>query len=499
MEDKFKNYRVLVISENEDDYNDLVGKFGQVDYFKSIVCASNYFKVNESIINQYDFIFLGPSLADYYTDGSYKKFLKSLVKSDDLVVFDYEEEKKIKGRLILANNRTFDNIEDYFFVGWTRLLPKVKERLAQKEKKSFKLQTGAKRNIFISKNLKNIRMLFYVREENLESIKAYVKNMGFKNIDFYTYQFGDLNIDDKFLVEKLGTYDVVVLPSSGHLRLKNEASQQMLENGRMVVSLVYAFKNDYRDGVYSEKVRMNFTLSNDHHLEYKYCYGMVGTGQEVEREIALFNTILVEYANFLREAKIIDFEPCVLKDVKYYNKLVKRYREKQQLIRLKEQARRKKVDIDEKAKIILYDKLVRNVQRFLDYQEQGIKRKTPEICLRKKEDVIEITLYLQGRVKQRIFIPNENVADGIRLFDLQYCISENGKWQMLEPKKVGIYTSFWEDECSIARMNEVEMKNFEEIVHKVNMVLESVLNDLENGPKEDNVYSLKKKNKKRRK
>lgn len=492
------NSRVLVISENKKDFYDLenVG-LNKVDYFKSIVNACRFFKQNEFLLGQYDFIFLGPSWADYYTNGEYKSYIKSLIHDHEVIVLDYEQENGLKDQKILADDKSFSNIYEYFCYVWNNISTKYLEKVKKKERVRFRIRKEHKKVLSMPKELRNVRMLFYVREEHLEEVKNYVRNLGFEYVDFYTYRFGDLYVDNKFLVENLSSYDIVVLPSSGHLRLENEAMQQMIEKGRSIVSFVYAHKDNYCDGLYDERVTMDFVMAQKGVLQHDYWYRMIGTGQELNREFALFNTILSEYAMFLKENKLANYDILGLNDIDYYDNLVAEYRHEQQLVLLKEYERKNRIDMNEIKKINEYDNLVAKINKFLEYQEIGIVRKTPELCFKKKENGIEVTIYTQGKISERMFIFNDGFREDLRLLWLQYSLNKNGKFQLTEPKEIGIYTCFWDEKCSVPRMDESEEIIFYDMLKRIDIVLSSVLDDLEGKNKVKSIYSLKKK--KRRK
>lgn len=242
--------RILLISDNEDDYKTLQKEgYRNIDYFKSVIVADKYFKDKKEKLYDYHLVLLGdtPINSDAFDETDLERFIKKISITTNLKYLCYSNnsfEDNESYLLYEKIGRDAYSIEENSKEGFLEAINKytfislITELLKRNEfKKIPKYQEQINPELPLPRKKSELKILYLDHYGNSEEEKMIAEELG---LDITFIQ------DDNFAFkknckDKLGDYDIIIgsdAYSSILQKLKTESEEQCKLTGRQLVLLM---------------------------------------------------------------------------------------------------------------------------------------------------------------------------------------------------------------------------------------------------------------------
>ena len=468
-----ENANVLLISDTQEDYEE-IKKYGfkNVDYFKSIIRADNYFSIHPEELEKYHIIFEGSRSVAISRVGECDLLGKILQLKDttDMLCLSlhrshaikYDEVKneifcetllvsylndKYNGKFWPIKEKEykdfFDRISEIALINHTMEKVGLKEFMGVKNViKQDKLSLPSKKQ--------ELKILYLDSANNKyrrKIAKALGLNITFRNDNNFALE--------KYVEKELGYYDIIIASYSfSHhlLRMDKESIEQCKDTGRNLTLLITYDDHELRQLDEDDKT---VNLGSKVALRYIFAGSM-----EEDSDI--------DYKEFRVLRKNTDIIPKDEERKKYYEYLtsvimsvvsssVDKYNEK--LLQMNEPGIR---DFDLKRPTVFdeeyeaaaqaekerkenaikpireFDDIMCEIFCYLKNKKEGLIDKEPEgLIISETEDGIIVENIYEGIVRYVITFKKEYGPKNLRIFEMQ-AISKKGK--MFGPEMVGLYT-----------------------------------------------------------
>lgn len=496
-----KKANVLLISDIEEDYKSMLEYgFQNIDYFRSIIRADNYFKKHPKQLEKYQIVIRGNQNVQRY--GSYenveleRKIDTLRVKENilDISLQNYPFFGGITYVTYLDDRINFKNWrvnEDSYFAVFDRIIENTLINHVMRNKK-IDYQKFREYVDYVNPN----RMILPMTKKNL---KILYLGSDFENA--YREEIAQtlgLNItfreDDNLSLGKnvkthLGDYDIIIashIYSGNILSMANESTEQCKDTGRRLTLLV-TYKtegtlqidedDDWSYGAIGNKVEINYIYGGDdrpdgkiHKKEFKVA---IENGAVIGNKNPYFRGC---YANMrsIIEASVYAYNDALLKNqLKILDldfKTPEEYNKEYTLREEQEELRKENV----LAPINAFDEIKKIVSTYLFYlRNHLIKEELTDLRIIESEKEIRIENIYNRKVICTMTLPKEVSIHNIRICDIQ---SLSKKGVLLEPERVGIYTKKYDGIKDIPKkINEKQEGVLSSIQKKVKKVLEPIV------------------------
>ena len=496
-----KTANVLLISDIQDDYNALL-KYGfkNVDYFKSIIRAGQYFAKHPEELKKYHIVLKGNQAVQEW-NFDFPELDRKFDKLDHVIQLSlnkYNYSDHIEFTTYLndkINNRNWAEQENSYTSIFDRI---VENTLINHTLEKARLKN--KKFIPISDYINPTRLSLPTKKADLKIL--YLDSIYFdsirvsKHTDRIINELG-LNVDfkkdynfslDKYVISNLGKYDIIIatrIYSGNILNMNYESTEQCKDTGRELTLLVaqndfyYGFDPDLADGIHLEYVfGGNYAPDSGKHEKRIRILRQLTKDETKEEywtkyeqiEFSKTKGIIEASVNFYNQALIQKGKPAIIDlDFKTAEELDHDY----VIVNENNNA----IKEAELAPIREYDLIRWEVLRYLNNLKRGLINKAPEgLRITELKDNIKVEIIYEGRTTcSIIFSKTEYYKEAdLRIFDIQ-TISKKG--YLIAPQTIGLYTSKLENFENIPnRPNEIQKRALSSILKKINYSLKP-LND----------------------
>lgn len=514
------NANVLLISDIEEDYQELVkARFKNIDYFKSIVRADNYFQKHPDELKKYHIILKGN---------------QNVQRCCFNARVDLEDTIEIVSK---ANHALVTTISRYNYVNYSDLLINLEDirnggKWFRKEKTYQDMIKRIIENVLLNHTLERIKVeekfapiLDYVNPNRLAlpTKKKDLKILYLDSISVNKYaqdlaKYLGLNVtfledDNSSLGENvkrhLGDYDIIIaskMYSNTLIDMNKESTEQAKDTGRELALLVcyadHTIKLYDEDGEcdyhgFGSKIDLQFAFGGNLAKDYnpqeiifrtlRKHYPFIDEEGEFinynENSLSCIESILGVSLNVYNDALLelsetgltnLDLEDAKTLDSKYAS--IEDEEEKRKATAL--------------APINSFDNMRSLVLSYLHYRHRGlIKKDITGLNIYEYPDNIRIENIYQGRALCAITFAREYRNNNLRVFTVE---TLSNKGYLREPENVGLYTQKYDNYQFIPnKPNEKQAKALESIYQKVFTLLSPVVEEARG---EDKVSASKKLN-----
>ncbi len=484
---------VLLISENKEDYDELV-KYGfqNIDYFRSSIRADQYFAKYPERLNKYHIVLWGYSSIRYCCYGGDVELEKKTTILRDTknileVSLHYDENElgvnlydhKRRDLTVKETSYTtiFDRIIENTFIN--RTLDRV--QIFGKIPKYFDYINPSR--IPLPKMKSDLKILYLDPIMVNKYASAIARNLGLN----VTFEADNNCVLGEYVKNHLGDYDIIIASSSYSSNLLNmdiECTEQCKDTGRNLTLLVSYQYNRIRqrneDDIYDDqgseieifyKYAGNFAPNTEsHQTEFRVLRKpseIIHKDEEdkeyYENEVASIMGILGSSINIYNDALLQNNKPAINDlDLKTAKELDQEYE-----IGEKQEIKRKNVAL---APIRAFDEIRYDVSFYLDYKKKGlITQKPKDLKITESETEIKVENIYQGRVFCTITFSKDYPQENLRIFEIQ---TMSKKGTLSSPQTIGLYTKKYENlEGVPSRPDERQANALLSIQKKINIVL----------------------------
>ena len=499
-----ENANVLLISDVQEDYEALKEYgFKNVDYFKSIIRADNYFSRNPNQLNKYDIVLKGNQNVQkccFHSEVELDNILTELHRDNDASIranlYHYNLSEDHSEISIYVNcHKTLTNYYDVNSYSQaldglvkTSIIGMIDNKRLKKTFAPIKDYVNPNRLPIPTKksNLKILCLVPYLDKKSFEEIN---KELG---LDI-TFKEDDNNGLGLYIKNNLGNYDIIIASDlySGNILLMNEEStEQCKDSGRdLTLLLTYDVSNNFdydnheKFGTYmelryicggnlSEEDKVKFVVFNkltNSSSNVKY-YSKETIQTVIEQAINLYNQKL----DRIGKKKLID---CKFKSSEEYN---------QEYLQFQTQKRQKEVQRLEQ--FAAFESLKNNIFNYIKYKKLGLISGNLEgLKLKETQEEIYLEVIHEGRILCSIAFPKEESNSNLRIFSIQ---TLSNKGNLSKPEIVGLY----KEKCeSLKTYPKQPDENQMKIIIAVKKKVESMTKSLKE--EASNKYNLHKDNK----
>lgn len=392
---------VLFIS-NDDEEIEAFKKYGykNVNYFKSIIRADNYFRKNPKELYNYDLVIIGSQDIDYKS-GSDIGLLRTLNEQRNKKIIELEEFTNWKHynsdeySLYLTNFlRGFINSVRFQLV--TEVYDKITDQMLLN---NLIKPISKKKYVPIDDYVKSKKLPFPINKKDLKILfcEAYGDSeVAFniaRSLEIKIDHFRDHNFRKQEICKLLGEYDIIIVSEnfSGSLvRATKETTEQCKDTGRRLALLVSYDTEimsylDNRAKSVSIKYYFGGELSSKLESGEKAFYVCASTAQEellqdsnfkrsmcsraiLEESVNIYNNVLKQISG--QTIRDLDFKTAEEYQTEYDDEVVKERK------RLKEEQERLE---NELAPIKLYYAARRELIDYLSYEKSGVVDHSNEV------------------------------------------------------------------------------------------------------------------------
>ena len=489
---------VLLVSDVQDDYDELV-KYGfkNVDYFKSIIRADQYFSKHPKELEKYHIILKGNQNVQHCCfDGDVeldRKFSdlrdrKHILKSP-LDRYDYSDHMELVSYLNDSiNHRSWDTKEQSYTDIFDRiventLINHTLEKVGLKDNKFAPIQDYINPNRLPLPTKKSELKILYLDSISVcEYADRIASELGL-NIDFKKDNNCSLG---RYVKRNLGKYDIIIVTdtySGNLLGMNHESTEQCKDTGREL-TLFISQKDFYWgvDGDLADGIKLGYVFGGNyapdskyHSKEIRILRQPIEVGQKNEywtkysqSEYSQMKGIIEASVNFYNQALLqngkspindLDFKTADELDQDYVNA----YENK------------KAIREAELAPIRAFDGIRYAVSSYLRYTKEGLISQLPEgLRITESKNGIKVENIYQERTYCSITFPKEYKQENLRIFEIQ-TLSKKGN--LSAPETIGVYTSNYDNLESIPnRPSEKQATALSSIDKKINVALQP-LND----------------------
>ncbi len=487
--DVLNTANVLLISDIQEDYDELI-KYGfkNVDYFKSIIRADQYFAKHPQELKKYHIIIKGHLATQRgFFDGDLEfnekcSELKRGIQTT-LIRIDYSDHLSLNTILHdRINHRDWDVREISYANMYGRIVENVLINRTLEEFGTVKdfvpIQEFINPNrLPLPTQKSDLKILF------LDSIRVKTfDNQIAKELGLKIYFKEDNNSSlGKYVVNNLGKYDIIIASdaySRSLLYMNNESTEQCKDTGKELTLLVTY------DDVYSDVdndlagvIQFNFSFGGNlapdyesHNKRFKilnqpvevetkdeywkkwYQAHYAQTKGIIEASVCYYNQALIQN----------DKQPISDLDFKTADELTQEYEEIFE--------NKKAIREAELAPIRAFDNIINIVFRFLSNLNKGLITRTPEgLKITRRNDSIKVEITYNGKSVGAIVFSINDEHENLRIFEIQ-TLSKKGS--LTPPQRVALYTSEYEGLENIPnRPNEIQANLLSSIQKKVNYSL----------------------------
>lgn len=484
--DVLNNAHVLLISNIEDDYNEMV-KYGfkNIDYFRSFVRADKYFKEHPEELEKYNIILKGGGrdiemnlyLDNYIFRNSYKKsFIETPFSRYDYYMDGHME--FIAYLQDVINYRNWQTTE-YSYEGiFDRIVENliINHTLSYVENKDKKYEPIVdfinKNRIELPKDIKDLKILYLDAVHVSEFAEGIAKELGL-NIVFQE----DNNFSiSRNVINHMGEYDIIIASetySRDLTGLNGESTEQCKDTGRELTLLVVQdiASNDIGDRIDLDySFGGNYAPDNETHHEK---YWVIRENIKVDAP--------TEYSLQCKQSDYSTMKAIIESAVNIYNDALKKKNNtslKNNKFRTIEEINKeyddfyKKIEEEEakeNAPITEFYTIATYVIRYLDWKKKGYIINEPVgLNIEETDKGIKVENIYQGKVYCSIIFPKE-LKEDLYIFYIQ-TLSKKGV--LSEPKTVGIYKNKYENLDGIPdRPDEKQQDAIRSISKKIRVVL----------------------------
>lgn len=457
------NANILLISDIQEDYDALIEYgFKNIDYFKSIVRADEYFAKHPEQLEKYHIILKGnQNVQRCCLDGDVPLDRKIREQRDKKNIFEpslnsykYRDHTEYVSYLCdNYNRRSWDAHELSYSALFDRLIE----------------------NILINNTLEKIdiktqKFMEYVDYENpnklpLPSKKSDLKILYLDSIRISQYaeriaQELGLNItfkeDDncglgRHIKTNLGNYDIIIaskLYSSNLLWMNCESTEQCKDTGRQL-TLLATYDDHNIWGIDKD-------LGDKLELGYSYGGNLAPNAKIYDKEFRVLRQLIdvegkEEYWVKYDQSDYTDMKAILESSVSLYNDVLKQKNniglididfksvddfENEYVLADEEKTKKREAEL---APIRAFDNIRYSVLSYLNNVRKGFINEIPQgLRITEGEDGIEVENIYEGRTLCTIVFPKEYKKDNLRIFDIQ-TISKKGN--LSNPQTIGLYTS----------------------------------------------------------
>lgn len=489
---------ILLISDIQGDYDELV-KYGfkNIDYFKSIIRADQYFAKHPKELKKYHIILKGNQNVQLCCfDGNVEldRKLDELREKNHILKstlrrYDYSDHIELQTYLIdninnrdfTANERTYADIFDRIIEN--TLINHTLEKVGLKDKKFVPIQDYINPNrLPLPTKKSDLRILYLDSMSACEYSDRIANELGL-NIDFKEDDNCGLG---RYVKSNLGKYDIIIVTriySGNILSMNHESTEQCKDTGRELTLLVaqddtcwdvdselayrielgYVFGGNYAPNYeyHGKKIRIlrqpiEVKAKDEFWIKYEQSQysNMKGI---IEASVNFYNQVLIQMGK--PAISDLDFKTAEELDQDYVNAF-----ENKIAIR--------KAQLDP---IIAFDNMRWAVSSYLNNLKNGLISQEPEgLRITEGKDGIKVENIYKGRTMCTIIFPKKYKQDNLRIFDIQ-TISKKGN--LSSPQTIGLYTSEFEKLKNVPnRPNEIQANALSSIQKKINYYLKP-LND----------------------
>lgn len=485
-----KDANILLISDEEEDYNELINYgFQNIDYFKSIIRADKYFSKHPKQLEKYHIILKGNQYVQRCCFEGDVKLDNTLwdLRNNRKVLFTplkrykYSNHSEYTAYLSdFKSTREWDTEED----SYSKVLDRIIENSLinhifkidnLKDKKSVPIEDYVNSNRLTLPTKKSDLKILYLDSINInESAKEIAQKLGL-NITFKednNYSLG------RYIKSHLGDYDIIIASSSyssSILRMNNESTEQCKDTGRQLTLLV-TYKNQSIPKSDEDGIFVSDGIGDKIELQYVFGGNLSNSQDIVNKEFRVlrkpyeplkFESWKQHWEKYVRSQEI-DMKSIIEEAVHLYNEKLlenncqplrdfdlttaKTYDEEYDKIDKKEAERQYQA----LEPIHTFDSLRSKIITYLRYKNQGlISDNLDGLKITETSDGICVENNYQGRTLCTIIISKQYKQDNLRVFTIQ---TINKKGQLGNPEIVGIYTRKYENlEGTPNRPNELQM------------------------------------------
>ncbi len=516
---------VLLISDIQDDYDELV-KYGfkNVDYFRSIIRADQYFSQHPEELEKYHIILKGNQNVQHCCfDGNVeldrtidKLRDKKHILEPSLYRYDDPDHIELVTYLSDRNNcRSWDTNELTYQGIFDRivenmLINQTLEKVGLKDKKFVPIQDYINPNRLPLPTKKSDLKILYLDSISVSEYANRIASELGLNIDFKEDNNCSLG---RYVKSNLGKYDIIIVTriySGNILSMNHESTEQCKDTGKELTLFVaqddlhWGIDSDLADGIklgyvfggnyapdleyHSKEIRiLRQPIEVEEKDEYRIKYAQSQYSQMrgiIEASVNFYNQALLQ--NGKPAISDLDFKTAEELDQDY----ISAYENKEAMREA------------ELAPIRLFDNIRYSITSYLNYRSKGLTNQIPEgLKITEGKDGIKVENIYQGRTLCAIVFPKEYKHDNLRVFEIQ-TLSKKGT--LSNPQTIGVYTSKYENLESIPnRPDEKQESALISIEKKINVALRPLNEDawkkqLEQEEQESTTLNLKRKTKKGR-
>ena len=499
---------VLLISDIEEDYDELK-KYGfkNIDRFKSIVRADNYFEKYPKELEKYHIILTGNQEVEKGLFISNHFALKNKLydlRNKSHVIFtpfhkyhDSDKEEFVVYLSDFENFRNWDTRESTYTEVFDKIVEsaiinRTLEKVNLKDNKYQPIQDFVNPNrLPLPRKKTDLKILYLDAINVFESADEIANELGL-NVTFKEDNNSGL---ERHVISNLSDYDIIIASSTysrSILEMNNECAEQSKDTGRELTLLV-AYKNNsiYSFGDYKgigDKVDlgyvyggMNYKDQEEQSITFRvlrYPDGGLGVDQVtdykqserremqsiLEQSVYLYNEILLKTGN----PGLVDLD---FKTAKQYEEEYAKVEEEYAKI----EKEKKLADNKAIEEIQNFDSLRYYALNYLKYKNDGLMNVNLDgVKIAQNSENTRVEIGYQGRVMCAITFANRYNEEKIRVFSIQ---TLNNKGNLSSPETVGLYTKKYENlNTTPKRPDERQMKAILSIKKKLGVLEEPLKN-----------------------
>lgn len=484
---------VLLISENQEDYDELV-KYGfkNVDYFKSLIRADQYFTKYPERLNKYHIVLKGYTCIHKFAYLKFEGTINNLDNNNHILAtpihrYNYSDNTefvaylidKINWREYTAEEPTYTAILDKIventlinhiidkdkisapkyidYINPNRLpLPNTKSKL-----KILYLDTLSV-NKYSNDIAESLGLNVTFKEDNNNSLKEYVKShLGEYDIiiasNLYSRSLLDMNIESTEQCKDTGRDLVLLVSYKDNPILQYDEDNGIFNDGMgSVINLYYKFAGNIApDAKYRQKEFRVLRKSSEfihEDKQYKVSY---------ENDITCIKSILSASINIYNDALLQNKKPTINDlDMKTAEEFDNEYK-----IVDKQEEERKEAALKP---IRAFDNIIYTVFNYLYYRKNGLITQIPEgLKITEKNDKIKVEIIYQNKTLGAITFSKDykqyQMKRNLRVFEIQ-TISKKGI--LSNPQTIGVYTRKYENIEGIPSRPDEKQANFLSSIEK---------------------------------
>lgn len=501
---------VLLISDIEDDYNELV-KYGfkNIDYFRSIIRADKYFSKHPEELEKYHIVLQGNQNVQHCcleqsVDLEEKirnlKYVKHILTTS-LSRYFYPYDTKFVAYLSdNKNNKFWDTNESTYKAIFDRIIEAtfINHTL---ENVKLKLQKYSPYVDYINPNKlplpsqkSDLKILYLDSCMVSRFAKRISQELGL-NI---TFEVDSNSALEKYVKSSLGNYDIIIasyLYSESILNMNRESTEQCKDTGRQLTMLITYCKTYYD----TLKLRYVFggneapTLDINQKI-FRTLRQLIDISTETNRSIEYLQDEYTEMKSII-EVSVNLFNEALRKKNKttindlnfktadeFDKEYLLDYEAKQQVE--KEKNARRLVELEP---INDFDSFKFSILRYLDYKSKGlIKNNVNGLRIIEGKSGIRIENLYDNRISCSVAFSKEYNNDDISVFEIQ---TMTKKGTLSYQQMVGLYTSEYENLRSTPnRPDEKQTSALKAIEKKVNSIIVPLIDKVCNSEYKRKVY-----------